>query len=99
MDKIQQLEAEESKKIQQQNSVLDLIVMLKSPELCVLENPSMAESSAFVLHLGDSKVRMVTRGSEQQIDLQLTQFDANFCRLKSDVCYENQVFFFCFNRL
>ncbi len=85
MDRIQQIEAEETKKIQQQNSVMDLIVLLKSPELCVLENPTMAESSAFVLHLGDSRVRMVTRGSEQQIDLQLTQFDANFCRLKSDV--------------
>jgi vacuolar protein sorting-associated protein 13A/C len=66
-------------------SAMVATVVIKSPEIAVVEDSFSPSTSAFIMHLGDSTVRFIQTGDGQQkIDLHLENFDLSKCNLSAD---------------
>jgi len=66
---------EGEKKKEKEDTIMNISVLVDSPELSLVENYRMQESKAFVMNLGSTKVKMISSSAgKQTINLTLTDF-------------------------
>jgi hypothetical protein len=73
-----------------EETVMKIDISLKSPEICAVDDSTKSLPAAFLMHLGNSDIKMITSsGGDFKMAMNLEQFDIQKCFI--DAYVRNQL--------